>query len=58
MFTYIWVAAGGAIGTLVRFWLSGVIAQRAGEAFPLGTLAVNVTGCLIAGLFVAMTGAD
>ena len=58
MFTYFWVAAGGAIGTVVRCWLSGVIAQRAGEVFPLGTLAVNVTGCFIAGLFVAMTGVD
>jgi CrcB protein len=48
------VAVGGAVGSLLRFWMSGV-AQRsvpaAGEwsMFPLGTLAVNLLGCLIAG---------
>jgi CrcB protein len=48
------VAVGGAVGSLLRFWMSGA-AQRSvpatGEwsAFPAGTLAVNVLGCLLAG---------
>jgi fluoride exporter len=54
MFNYLWVMIGGALGTGARFWLSGVIAQRAGEFFPLGTLIVNVTGSFVIGLFAAM----
>ena len=48
------VAVGGAAGSLLRYWLSGV-AQRSAPAngswmlFPLGTLTVNVLGCLIVG---------
>ena len=57
-FTYLSVAAGGALGTAARFWLSGLVASRAGEAFPLGTLIVNVSGSFLAGFFVALTGPD
>ena len=48
------VAVGGAVGSLLRYWMSGV-AQRSipgtGEwsLFPLGTLTVNVLGCVMAG---------
>ena len=37
------VALGGAIGTVARYWLSGVVAQMVGETFPWGTLLINVT---------------
>lgn len=55
MLNYIWVMLGGAFGTGARFWASGFIAQRGGEFFPLGTLAVNVTGSFIVGFFAALT---
>jgi CrcB protein len=45
------VFSGGAIGSVWRYWLSGVVAESFGEVFPLGTLAVNVTGSLLIGLF-------
>jgi len=54
MLNYIWVMLGGALGTGARFWLSGVVARLAGEFFPLGTLAVNVTGSFIIGIFAAV----
>ena len=44
------VGLGGFIGTVVRYWLSGVIARRYGETFPWGTFAVNAIGCFLAGL--------
>jgi len=45
----IWyVAAGGALGSVLRFLLSTAVQERAG-AFPLGTLIVNVTGSLLLG---------
>lgn len=47
------VALGGSIGACARFWLSGVVARRAGETFPWGTLAVNVSGAALIGLAAA-----
>ena len=44
------IGLAGFIGTLCRYSLSGVIARRYGETFPLGTLAVNLIGCLLVGL--------
>ncbi|HET9478243.1 MAG TPA: fluoride efflux transporter CrcB [Pyrinomonadaceae bacterium] len=44
------IGLAGFVGTLGRYWLSGAIARRYGETFPLGTLVVNLIGCLLAGL--------
>lgn len=44
------IGLAGFIGTLGRYWLSGVVARRFGETFPLGTLVVNLIGCFLAGL--------
>ena len=55
MLSYILVMLGGALGTGARFWMSGFIAERAGEFFPLGTLVVNVTGSFAIGFFAAFT---
>jgi CrcB protein len=48
MLNYILVMLGGALGTGARFWTSGIVAERAGEFFPMGTLLVNITGSFIA----------
>lgn len=55
MAPYIWIAAGGALGSVARFWISGVVARHFGEAFPWGTLLVNVTGSFIVGFFATLT---
>lgn len=39
----------GMCGTLLRYWMSGWVARRFGETFPLGTLIVNVVGCFLIG---------
>jgi CrcB protein len=44
------IGAAGFFGTLSRYCLSGVIAKRYGETFPLGTLMVNLIGCFLIGL--------
>lgn len=47
------VAAGGAVGSVLRFWMSTGVHALVGRSFPYGTLAVNVLGCLLMGfLFV------
>lgn len=43
------VGLGGLVGTLVRYALTGWSARRFGEAFPTGTLIVNLLGCFLAG---------
>lgn len=44
------VGLAGLLGTLCRYWLSGTVSRRYGEAWPMGTLAVNLLGCFAAGL--------
>jgi fluoride exporter len=55
---YLLVMLGSGLGGGLRYWLSGVVAQRYGETFPWGTLVVNVTGCFAIGLFATLTGTD
>ncbi len=55
MLNYLSIMLGGALGTGARVWLSGLVASRYGEVFPLGTLVVNVTGCFLAGAFAAVS---
>ncbi len=44
------LALAGALGTLTRYGLATLVRPSAGAGFPLGTLAVNVGGCFVAGL--------
>jgi fluoride exporter len=48
---FVLVGAGGAIGSMLRYLASGIV-QRIGfwGSFPAGTLAVNLTGCIVLGL--------
>jgi fluoride exporter len=43
------VALGGALGSVLRFYLSHWAAQRYGDAFPWGTLLVNLMGSFLFG---------
>ncbi|WP_275098725.1 fluoride efflux transporter CrcB [Sedimenticola hydrogenitrophicus] len=49
MFQVLTIAAGGAIGALMRFWVSIGIHGLFGRGFPYGTLTVNVLGSLVMG---------
>lgn len=50
------VAAGGALGTAARYAASLLWPAGAGD-FPWATLTVNVTGCAVIGVFLAVLGA-
>ncbi len=55
----LFLVLGGALGTLVRFYVSHFIQRRFRRhifGFPIGTLSVNLLGCYIAGIVVG--GAD
>lgn len=46
------VGIGGFIGAVARYGLSGLAHTQLGSAFPYGTLAVNVLGCLLMGVLM------
>jgi CrcB protein len=49
----IWfVAIGSAIGGVSRFLLGSFIQQKAGVAFPIGTLVINITGSFLLGFLL------
>lgn len=49
------IAIFGAVGTLARYGLQGVVQVRAGGAYPYGTLLINLTGCFLLGLIGQFT---
>jgi CrcB protein len=53
MATALWIAAGGAVGTLARFGLSGLINDY---SHPWGTVTVNVVGSLALGILAGLWG--
>ena len=46
------VAAGGALGAAARYGLSGLASKWSERGLPIGTLLVNLVGCLLIGLLV------
>ncbi len=55
MLTYFWIMLGGALGSGARYWASGLVGERFGEVFPLGTLFVNISGSFLIGFLVGLT---
>ncbi|WP_198264695.1 fluoride efflux transporter CrcB [sulfur-oxidizing endosymbiont of Gigantopelta aegis] len=50
------IAAGGALGSVMRFWMSGGIYTLLGRNFPYGTLSVNLLGSFFIGIaFIFLT---
>jgi fluoride exporter len=44
------VGAGGAVGSVLRYLLTGAVQRLAGSGFPAGTVVVNVLGSLVIGV--------
>ncbi len=53
---YLFIALGGALGSLARFWVGSTIAGRMGTRFPYGTFVINITACLIIGFSLTLLG--
>jgi len=49
------IAIFGALGTLARYGLQGLVQVRAASTFPYGTLLVNLSGCFLLGLIGQFT---
>ena len=48
------VALGGGLGSVARYLISKSLQSSAIAPFPLGTLVVNIVGCLLIGLFYGL----
>jgi CrcB protein len=51
---YLWVALGGALGSVARFWINGLVIEQTNATFPWGTLVINVTGSFVIGVIGAL----
>lgn len=58
MHPYLWIAVGSALGGMARYGCTGVAARLFGEAFPWGTLLINILGSFVIGFFVALTSPE
>lgn len=54
----LWIAAGGAIGSVLRFWLAEFVATLTASPFPWATVVANVAGSFAIGFFATLTGPD
>ena len=51
---FLYISAGAVIGANLRYLVSLWASQRWGVGFPYGTFLVNITGCLLIGLFFGL----
>lgn len=54
MTKWLLIAGGGALGSVLRYAVQGWVQRLTGGTFPIGTLAVNLIGCLSIGFVTAM----
>lgn len=54
---YLWVGAGGFLGAIARYAVGGWMTRRFGLAFPYGTFVINISGCFVLGLLLAVLDA-
>jgi CrcB protein len=55
MYRIFLIGVAGLAGTLARYWLSGWADERWGMTFPIGTMIVNLLGCLAMGFLFQAT---
>jgi CrcB protein len=54
MTKYLMVAMGGALGSVLRFWVGSYISNRFPSRFPTGTFAINCTASFLIGLIITV----
>jgi len=52
--TYLYIILGAAGGAPLRYWLQMRVQETSSTLFPVGTIVVNITGCLVMGLLAAL----
>lgn len=52
---FILVGIGGFLGSICRYWSASLFTRVFPSPFPYGTLIVNITGCLLIGIFYGLS---
>src|SRR4029077_12436731 len=55
---YGWVALGSALGGIARYACTLLTSAMVGDAFPWGTIVINMIGSFVIGFFATLTGPD
>jgi fluoride exporter len=53
---YFYIAVGGSLGSIARYWVGANVSGRLGTRFPYGTFVVNITACAIIGFVLTYLG--
>lgn len=54
MLKYLAIGIGGFAGAIARYGLGVYVGSRYGMRFPYGTFVINMTGCFVLGLIMAL----
>jgi len=54
MTKYLMVAIGGALGSMLRFWVGGFVSEKMGTKFPYGTFLINCTASFLIGFIITL----
>jgi len=53
---YLYIALGGALGSMARYWVGSAVGGRMGTRIPYGTFVVNLTACVLIGFSLTYLG--
>ncbi len=53
---YLFIAVGGSLGSIARYWVGSTISGRFGAKFPYGTFVINISACIIIGFALTFLG--
>lgn len=56
MSKYFYIAMGGSLGAIARYWVGSAVASRLGTKFPYGTFVINISACIIIGFTLTYLG--
>jgi CrcB protein len=54
----LWIALGGALGSVMRYWLAELVAALVESPFPWATMIANITGSFVIGFYATLTGPE
>lgn len=52
--TYVYIVGGAVLGAPLRYFLQGRVQDATSSTLPLGTIVVNITGCLVIGFLATL----
>ena len=52
----LFIALGGSLGAVARYWVGSAVTDRMGTRFPFGTFIINITACLVLGFSLVFLG--